>query len=483
MAPKQKYDYDQIIERVTNLIEQGVKPEWGILARHLKMPSTSLQNSFRHRGIKHPQELAGKLTYKINGGKIKLLNSIEEGESLENTQDGPYEEYTSVSVKGQIKSVDDLVRACKIDLTRYIILDSENRKWDVSLKLKQKDGTDKLLVVPQYYVRVRLLPLHPKPISPVVSPIQITLGVGAGSSRLSEKTRSKIKRALIIPDIHIGFRRRIHTQDLHPFHDRRVLDLAAQIIQADWFDNLTFIGDCLDLSEFSDKFIPEPEFYFTTQPALIEWAWWLASFRALAPDSDMDQYEGNHDKRLEKMLIIHMHAAYGLRPVDELNMPPSLSIERLLALGELKVNYIKGFPDNVKWLNRNVLIRHGDVVRGGSGDSAKAIINRTTYTTIFGHIHRREYISRRIKSRDGDVIQHAICPGCACHIDGRVPGSSSDNQWQQGLAVVEYTDTIENIIPIAIDEGTAIYDGQVFKARDRDKEINKMILSKLEKIP
>jgi hypothetical protein len=121
-------------------------------------------------------------------------------------------------------------------------------------------------------------------------------------------------------------------------------------------------------------------------------------------------------------------------------------------------------------------------VRAGPGDSAKAVINKTTYTTIFGHIHRRELVSRRIKSRDGDIIQHAICPGCACHIDGRVPGSTSEQQWQQGFAVVEYTDAIENIITISIDEGVAIYDGKVYKARNRDAEINKIVQKNLERI-
>jgi hypothetical protein len=48
--------------------------------------------------------------------------------------------------------------------------------------------------------------------------------------------------------------------------------------------------------------------------------------------------------------------------------------------------------------------------------------------------------------------------------------------------VLEYTERVENIIPIAIDNGSAIYNGQVFKGKENDREINKMILSSLEKI-
>lgn len=182
------------------------------------------------------------------------------------------------------------------------------------------------------------------------------------------------------------------------------------------------------------------------------------------------------------MLVAHLKAAYGLRAVDELQLPASMSIERLLALHQLHVNYVTGYPDNKKWLNRNVLVRHGDVVRAAPGDSAKAVVMKTAYTTIFGHTHRRELVSRRIASQDGDVIQTAFSPGCACHIDGRCPGSTSDSQWQQGLAVVEYTDDFEAIVPIPIENGRAIYAGRQLQARERCGEAEDLIRQKLKEI-
>jgi metallophosphoesterase superfamily enzyme len=478
MVAKRHHDYQYVINECIKLIEQGEKPEWIALSQKLNVPASTLQNILRAAGLGTPRDIKAGMRYTSDGQAIKLMNEMEDGEKLEKTEDGNATEYISVSVKGQIKSVDDLIKACKIDLNKYVITDSEHRKWDVSLKVRQEDGTDQVMIVPQFYVRLKTFPRHPEPIMPMISPIQITME----PAQRATEPRKSLKRAMIVPDVHIGFRRRLHTQELTPFHDRRVLDLVMQILEGGWFDDVIFIGDCLDFSEFSTKFTAEPEFYYTTQPALIEWAWWLASFRQIAPGAKLIQFEGNHDKRLESMTVAYMRAAYGLRPVDELEMPPSLSTERLLALHELKVDYIKGYPDNVRWINKNVMVRHGDVVRAGAGDSAKAVINKTTYTTIFGHIHRREYVSRRIKSRDGDIIQHAICPGCACQIDGRVPGSTSEQQWQQGLAVVEYTDAIENIIPISVDEGVAIYDGKIYKARTRDKEINSMLMKKLEKI-
>lgn len=472
MVAKRSYDYQKVLDQCIVLIEAGAKPEWAVLSRQTNIPESTLQNILEAMGVKHPRDLKGR------AGGIPTYNSLEDGDKITHTEVGNYGEYVSVSVSGQIKSVEDLVEKCGVDMEKYIITDPQFRKWDVPIKLKADGEPDKVVVVPCIYISFKTVARHPESIMPMISPVQIQIE----KPPKTKESKTALRRALIIPDVHVGFRRRLHTQELTPFHDRRVLDLIAQIIETGWFDDLFFIGDCMDFSEFSTKFTPEPEFYFTTQPALIEWAWWLGNYRQLAPDATIDQYEGNHDKRLETMTVSYMPAAYGLRPTDELHLPPPLSTERLLSLESLGVNYIKGYPDNSKWLNKNVLVKHGDVVRAGPGDSAKAVVSKTTYTTVFGHVHRREFVSRRLKSQSGDVFQNAICPGCACHIDGRVPGSTADQQWQQGLAVIEYTSTKENISMIAIDEGEAIYNGQVYKARNRDKEIDKMILQKLEKI-
>jgi len=168
--------------------------------------------------------------------------------------------------------------------------------------------------------------------------------------------------------------------------------------------------------------------------------------------------------------------------VDELELPASLSIERLIPMDRLGVEYKVGYPANGYWLNANVFIEHGDVVRSAAGATAGAVINKSTYTTVFGHIHRRELVSRRIQTRDGDAFQTAFCPGCACRVDGSVPGSTSKDQWQQGLGLIEYTDDTENIIPIAVQNGQAIYNGRLFTSRpseELDAELNAMIESRL----
>lgn len=476
MVAKNQHDYERIKEKLIEAIRNGTKTSWAALARAVDVdPGTLKTAAKREWGIVDARELLG--TALAEPMPQRVGTTIDEQANVMEIDD----------VSNLVRTLDELLKVCKVDLEMWKVRDHVLNQWQVGMKVN-RGGQDEVVVVPLYQVKVWLVRKVLIPIMPEIRPVEIYLTPspfpnGKGGKAQGGKVKGeRLKRVLIVPDVHMGFRRGIHDRALVPFHDRRVLDLAVQILRGGEFDGVHFIGDCMDLSEFSTKFTPEPEFYFTTQPALLEWAWWLGQFRASAPRAELVEYEGNHDKRMGDMIVAYMRAAYGLRPVDEIELPPSLSVERLLALHALGVEYVKGYPDNYRWLNQNVMVRHGDTVRAGPGDSAKAVVAKTTYTTIFGHVHRTELVTRRIKSRDGDIIQKAFCPGCACFTDGRVPGSTSDQQWQQGLAVMEYTDTEENIVSIPVSEGKAIYNGRMLRARDREAEIEKMIYGKLEKL-
>ena len=464
MSGKNAHDYDKIREEIVEALKAGAKASWSEMARAVKMDEGTLRTAAKREwDVTDPMELLGQ---SMAGDEPRRLGTtIKEGA---NTLEVEF-------VSEMVCTLEGALEVSKTDLSVWEVRDHLINFWPLGMKLKH-GNVEEPYSMQLCQVKVWLVRKNLKPIMPVIQPVVIDMP----TCKAVKKDKTKLWRILIVPDVHMGFRRAIHGQNLVPFHDRRVLDIAVQIFQGGGFSGAHFIGDCMDLSEFSTKFTPEPEFYFTTQPALLEWAWWLGQFRASDPRAELVEYEGNHDKRMGDMIVAYMRAAYGLRPVDEIELPPSLSVERLLALHSLRVEYVKGYPDNYKWVNQNVMIRHGDTVRAGPGDSAKAVVNKTTYTTIFGHVHRTELVTRRIKTRDGDIIQKAFCPGCACHTDGRVPGSTSDQQWQQGLAVMEFTDTSENIVSIPISEGKAIYNGSILVARARDAEIEKMIFGKLE---
>ena len=83
-------------------------------------------------------------------------------------------------------------------------------------------------------------------------------------------------------------------------------------------------------------------------------------------------------------------------------------------------------------------------------------------------------IDKTIHAYDGQKRVTAFCPGCLCWTDGRVPGGTKTNQWQNGAALVEYEigGTANAITPIFIEpDGSAIFRGAAYSGRDRLEEI------------
>lgn len=76
-------------------------------------------------------------------------------------------------------------------------------------------------------------------------------------------------------------------------------------------------------------------------------------------------------------------------------------------------------------------------------------------SVIFGHIHRREWAEITREDHDGPKTIMAASPGCLARIDGVVPsyGQGLDldgrplprhENWQQGLAVIDYNEDSGN---------------------------------------
>ncbi len=472
MTQPEKYDFRTLLEQAQKIIKEQKIQTIKELAKLLDVDRNTLMTGFwRNFSIQSFKDIA-----KATLPEAKNMIGAEQADKLELNIDGNFANIRSVVVEGQIKTVEELMKLAGMSEKDWVVTNPKIKKWDVALKLKVNKDEEIVKVVPSIYIEAPLRAVHPTAFEPVIQPIQIEL---PKLPKIGKQAKGNVKRCLIINDPQIGFRRTLHTTEIVPFHDRRVLDLALQIAQTEQIDHISFGGDCLDLSEWSDKFMPEPEFYWTTQPAFLEWAWWLTQFRMAQPNAEIKMLEGNHDIRLPNLIAKNMRQAYKLRAVDELHLPPALSVERLLALHTLNIEYVNHYPDNGYWLNDNVFIIHGDLVRNNPGDTAKALVNKQAFTTIFGHIHRRESVTRRMKAHDGDMIYTAFCPGCVCRIDGAVPGSKSDQQWQNGIAVIEYTQTSENIIPIAISEGEMIHNGMNWKARNREDEINGFLTKSL----
>jgi len=150
--------------------------------------------------------------------------------------------------------------------------------------------------------------------------------------------------------------------------------------------------------------------------------------------------------------------------LEHLALPPVLSIEELLNLDKLGIEYVADYPDGGAAVFAGLEVRHGDIARAAPGATAGAIVRQAGVSTAFGHIHRKEMATVNLGCREIT----AFCPGCICHTDHRVPGHKRGQHWQQGAALVEF-DTEAGIMAltmIEVSNGKAIFNGVMLSGAD-----------------
>lgn len=276
------------------------------------------------------------------------------------------------------------------------------------------------------------------------------------------KSRPQVRCALVVPDSQHGYRRH-EDGTLEPLHDRAAVDVAVQVARllAPQIDEIIFMGDMLDLSPFS-RWSQEPGLRFTTQPALIEVHHMLAQFRLAAPSARLVYLEGNHELRIEKSLRdFAAGEVLNLRPADTIDAPPVMSIEYLLSLEALDVEYLK--PYGACHWYEGVRFQHGHLARSKGGQTASAYLSNATSSMVWGHTHRLELAQRAISTPSGRKLVTAMSPGCLCRTDGAVPhGAGTQLDWQQGVGIVWYSEshgTTMQLVPIQ--QGAAVLNGRL----------------------
>ena len=384
-----------------------------------------------------------------------------------------------VEPEGAIKTVEQVIEASGIDLSIWRVGDRiKINKWPVGAKAEQKDirwedgrivegfvKSDGLTVAQLWQVEVPFVRIEPKPIMPIIQPVECSV-----TFEQPPKPAGGLSRSLVFSDTHLGFKRDLGSGELIPLHDNRALDVALQVAIAAQVDRVDMLGDIFDLSDVSDRYVKLPEFQACLQPAIITGHWWLSQFRRALPEAYMAAHEGNHDLRLMMAIVTHLKTAYDLRAADELSLPPALSVPRLLALHRLGIVWIGSYPQDVDWLNEDLRASHGKIARSQPGATARAIVEQAETSEIVGHIHRMESASKTIHRRNKVRVIQAHCLGCMCHIDGRLPSTKGGDreQWQQGFAVIDYDPNgiVYNYTPVMVQEGKAVWNGQLFVARD-----------------
>lgn len=485
------HDWDALDAKIEALVLGDPNQNIIQLARAVGVPHPTLRGRLSKLGI-HAGNLS-EFPERLEEARLDELGvGLDQIEKLA-VNEGANDKLISYTTD-EPTTVEELLERCKVDLSVWQVDKPEIRSWPVAAKNIQKDVKYKegkksgrefqqgLVAHRLYYFKIPLRRIKPVAVMPAIQPIEVVAEI----PKPTKPSKNGLKKALGFFDLQFGFRRNLHTSQLEPFHDRRVLDLGLQLIeQADEpYDEIIFGGDEMDLSEWSTRWPAEPEFFWTTQATIIELHWWLQQIRKAAPNAKIVMLEGNHD-RFKDAVIAHLRAAYELRPADELHRDAVLSMPRLLALDSLHIEFIDGYKRGAARYQSSPYLAwtHGDVARRGYGASAGGMVDKNYTHIVHGHDHRIEVATKTILFNDERYEVQAISVGCGCHVDGRVPGSKAEHNWQQGLVEASFSqDAHPAVMPIHILNGRMTHNHRIFKARNRDDEAEAVIREGMSKI-
>lgn len=418
--------------------------------------------------IKEFAEMIGKsedyVGGKLRSARIARKKAIENGVANEReqiTRDERPNELDIESKSARITTLEQLLAYCDVDLNVWMVESHTLNKWEIGAKTENGE----IIVEPLFQVKAYLKRRNLEPVWPHLVPVYL--------QKQRFKPRSNVdgilKCALVVFDAHFGFSRDMVSGNLLPYHDRRVLNIGLQIAELSKPELIVFGGDILDLAEFG-RYPKKPENYFTTQPAIIEAAWWLRNYKTLADRVIVSA--GNHDEaRVNTILMTHLVAAYGLRSADNLGGEAVMSIPHLLGLESMGVEWVGNYPDADIWLNDVTRVTHGYIARSNPGATSGAYATKNHETVIFGHTHRRELSTNVIKGRYNTRTVTAANPGAACHVDHRVPGHTRTQPWNQGLALVYYDDEVSQVELVPIEDGRAWWHGKRYIGTDDVSEL------------
>lgn len=305
-----------------------------------------------------------------------------------------------------IKTLEQLLKAAKVDLSKW-----EVRTWTANT-WTQANGK------PAWQVKAFL--------ERVFRPDDFGLGQQGGVTKWTPmKNLGGEKTILYIPDCQIGlFWNERGRQQLHPYHDRQAMNTVWTLASQMQPDTIVILGDFLDLAIWSTKFAREPKDRYTTRFVLDEARWWLKRLRDTCPRSRIILLAGNHEARIDKVLIEYFQEIHSLG---------TLNIPALLTLDTFGIEFSGPYGKEQMYLmGDRIMVEHGSIVRPGGGATAAAILKSSTTHVVHGHTHRVESGSRTIHQPGSGVkVITAMSPGCLCRIDGTVPGSDRPD-WAHG---------------------------------------------------
>ena len=356
---------------------------------------------------------------------------------------------------GKAPTLQTLLEKFNVSEEEWKVTNFKVNQWDVSAK-EEVDGKIVWNTHTNYQARASLVRKRP-----VKCDFPSVQGATVGDVKLNVKTpKRNLKVDIVLPDAQVGFKRDIHSGELAPLHDLKAIAIATEIIKEIKPNRIIMLGDMLDLPDWSTHFVRSPEFYFTTQPSLDWLASWIKELRPYC--KEMVYIEGNHEKRMIDSIVQNTIQAYGIKPANEPDVPPIVSVPYMLGLHKIGVEYIGNYPHGEFYINDNLVCIHGNKVGPKSGQSIMKMLDSPRISVIQGHVHRLEMGHKTVWSHGQPKIYQAVSLGTLARIDGIVPGGGTRYNWQQGFGIVEYDNDRFQIDSVGIYDGKAIFKGKFY---------------------
>ena len=257
-----------------------------------------------------------------------------------------------------------------------------------------------------------------------------------------------------------------------PFQDDTAMELFQTAVRELQPDNIVLVGDMVDLPNLS-RFKQRPEWLGTTQQSIDQYHSFLAQTRSNSPNSRLAVVHGNHEQRFDNYIQTNAMELLGLRRANAGKELAILTLQHLVRYDELEVESIDGYPGGTLYLEDNLKVTHGTNTQKGGSNAAK-YLREHRESVVYGHAHRSELAFRTWGSRLGGITIAAASPGCLARVDGTVPGYNHtinaqgevvnyNEDWQQGLLLIEHNEKLHDITPVRFHENTMMVYGKQYE--------------------
>jgi hypothetical protein len=185
----------------------------------------------------------------------------------------------------------------------------------------------------------------------------------------------------------------VHFGDLHlPYHSPKALNLLYQVLDLVNPYLVVDHGDTLDCHAIS-KYQKNPKERTPLNAELEMAARHHATVHTLTPDAEHLWLLGNHEDRLRRLI---WGMADDRAAGEVLTLPTvthALKWENLVGVGDLGWEILE-YPEH-KLIHNRLILKHGDVIRHGSGSSARSEYAKYRKSGMSGHSHRIGYFGQR----------------------------------------------------------------------------------------